>query len=220
MKTQLRQETSGAPEDSAGILAKRIERENRRRAERRRSIVLVASLAVGGTLLLSVAGVAMAVRSSDTLGTDRAKDATVVAVPTQVPSVAPQPAPSEPTSTAPADSPGAIASSEPAKKPASKVKPLSKPRKKPKASESSQHYSIKIGDTGYTPSVVKATSGSPITLTVGKGEGCAAGFTLPSLGIEKDNSEGPVTFSVGRLKPGTYRFACAMDMVEGSLVVR
>jgi plastocyanin len=204
MKTQLRQETSGAPEDSAGILAKRIERENRRRAERRRSIVLVASLAVGGTLLLSVAGVAMAVRSS----------------PTQVPSVAPQPAPSEPTSTAPADSPGAIASSEPAKKPASKVKPLSKPRKKPKASESSQHYSIKIGDTGYTPSVVKATSGSPITLTVGKGEGCAAGFTLLSLGIEKDNSEGPVTFSVGRLKPGTYRFACAMDMVEGSLVVR
>lgn len=220
MRMQSRQVANSAPEDSAGILSRRMERENRRRAERRRSIVLVASLALAGVLLLTIAGVAMAVRSSDTPAADRAKDAGVAAAPTQAPLVAPQPAPSEPPPTASAGSPGAVAPPEPAKDPARKVKPLSKPRKKPKASESSQHYSIKIGGTGYAPSVVKATSGSPITLTVGKGEGCAAGFTIPSLGIEKDNSQGPVTFSVGRLKPGTYRFACAMDMVEGNLVVR
>lgn len=82
-----------------------------------------------------------------------------------------------------------------------------------------QKLSIGIGDVGYEPAVVQASSGRPITLTVGRGEGCAAGFLMPELGITKDNTTGPVTFDLGRLKSGTYRFTCGMGMIEGKLVV-
>lgn len=89
-----------------------------------------------------------------------------------------------------------------------------------KQASATQHLTVRIGDYGYEPSRLAASSASPISLTVGKGEGCAAGFVLPELGIELDNSQGPVTKSLGQLDPGTYRFNCAMGMVEGTLVVK
>lgn len=82
-----------------------------------------------------------------------------------------------------------------------------------------QRLSIGIGDLGYDPAIVRASADRPITLTVARGEGCAAGFLMPSLGIDKDNSSGPVTIKLGTLKPGTYRFTCGMEMVEGKLIV-
>ena len=60
----------------------------------------------------------------------------------------------------------------------------------------------------------------PITLVVGKGEGCAAGFLVPALGVNVDNSRGPVSIDVGILEPGTYTFSCGMGMIEGRLTVR
>ena len=90
--------------------------------------------------------------------------------------------------------------------------------KRPRAAP--QRFDIKIGRTGYEPSTIVAAPGRPITLTVGKGEGCAAGFLIPSLGVSKDNSSGKVAIRLGALKPGTYVFSCGMDMVRGNLVVR
>lgn len=97
--------------------------------------------------------------------------------------------------------------------------PVAERPKKPKTVVT-QRLSIRIGESGYEPSVVRASAGRPITLVVEQGEGCAAGFLMPSLGVAADNSSGPATVKLGTLKRGTYRFTCGMEMVEGKLVVR
>jgi plastocyanin domain-containing protein len=83
-----------------------------------------------------------------------------------------------------------------------------------------QRLRIGIGATGYDPETVTAVASRPIVLTVGKGEGCAAGFNLPELDVHKDNSKADVTFSLGRVDPGRYTYTCDMGMVSGTLVVR
>lgn len=81
-----------------------------------------------------------------------------------------------------------------------------------------QVVSVNIGETGYEPSVLRVKAGAPIHLTIGRGEGCAAGFLIPDLGISADNSSGPTTVSLSSLEPGSYRFSCGMDMVSGTIV--
>lgn len=129
------------------------------------------------------------------------------------------PAPAERPAEAAEPAPEPKAAAKPAPEPEPEPVPAPKPAPKP-AAPKPQYLAIDIGVSGYEPSVVEASSASPITLTVAKGEGCAAGFLMPSLGISKDNSGGPITFSLGRLDPGTYKFTCGMEMVEGKLVVR
>ena len=219
MRPPSNRRTQGKPEDASTILARRLERESRLRAERKRAAVLAISLASAGVLLLGAVGVALATRPGDA-----AADGVITAGQTELSTAAasspspalPDEAPIETTTdvapaVAPDESPAVVA-------PEAKTAP--NPSKKASGSTTVQRFTIDIGDAGYEPSVVNASAASPITLTVAKGEGCAAGFTIPSLGIQKDNSGGPVTFSLGRLKAGTYRFACAMDMVEGTIVVR
>ena len=118
----------------------------------------------------------------------------------------------------PVDTPAPVV--EPKPEPAPKPKPQPKPEPDQAANKDTKRLSIRIGGAGYEPSTVTASSDRPISLTVGKGEGCAAGFLMPSLGIDKDNSSGSVTIGLGRLKPGTYGFSCGMGMVQGELVVR
>jgi len=91
--------------------------------------------------------------------------------------------------------------------------------KVPKASPTVQTYRIAIGVTGYRPSVVNASASSPIVLSVQRGEGCAAGFLIPGLGVDKDNSGGPVSIRLGRVPAGSYQFSCGMEMVTGTLIV-
>ncbi len=79
---------------------------------------------------------------------------------------------------------------------------------------------VDIGDNGYEPSVVHLKAGAPSVLTVGVGEGCAAGFRIPSLGISADNSRAPVSVELPALAPGEYAFSCGMEMVFGTLLVR
>jgi hypothetical protein len=90
---------------------------------------------------------------------------------------------------------------------------------KPAAKPGKQVLRIAIGSTGYEPGTVRASAGRPIVLTVGKGEGCAAGFLIPKLGVDKDNSRGPITVNLGTVPPGKYRFSCGMEMVSGTLIV-
>jgi plastocyanin len=82
-----------------------------------------------------------------------------------------------------------------------------------------QRFKITIGRVGYEPASISAKAGSPVTLTVGKGEGCAAGFNMPELGVRADNSSGPVTVKLGKLKAGSYTYTCSMGMVSGTLRV-
>jgi len=83
-----------------------------------------------------------------------------------------------------------------------------------------QRFDIAIGAAGYEPSAVTAEAGKPIALNVAQGEGCAAGFVISELGVNADNTVGPVTVDLGVVAPGEYRYACGMDMLSGTLVVR
>lgn len=90
----------------------------------------------------------------------------------------------------------------------------------PKPSVRAQRFKIAVGARGYEPSAITADGDRPIELTVAQGEGCAAGFLMPTLGVEEDNSTGPVTIRLGRLEPGSYTFTCGMAMVTGKITVR
>lgn len=94
-----------------------------------------------------------------------------------------------------------------------RAKPKPQPRPKP------QRFRIAIGSQGYEPSIIRASASRPVILNVGQGEGCAAGFLIPKLRVERDNSVGPVAINLGRVRPGRYRFSCGMEMVTGTLIV-
>jgi len=178
-----------------------VEREMRR-ADRNRRRVIGASLIAGALaafLILVVIAVALGAQGADARST---------------PAVQPVPRTVAPSaaSAAPSTTPSAEATA-PASTSVAKATPAQG------APAATQRFSIRIGSAGYEPSVVTASSDRPISLTVGRGEGCAAGFIMGSLGIEKDNSSGPVTIDLGKLEPGTYAFTCGMGMVEGKLVV-
>jgi hypothetical protein len=198
------------------VSARRADRLDRIKAGRRRGTVLAISLASAGVLLLAVVGIVMAVAPGKAPADEPTPN-----IPVSAPAIA-----TRPVETTTAEATGSDLSvstpAEPAVSPAPAPRPKSRPvaKKKPAAAVPVQHLTINIGGGGYSPSLLKASSASPIKITVGKGDGCAAGFTIPSLGIQKDNSSGPVTFSLGRLKAGTYRFACEMDMIEGRIVVK
>ena len=221
-------------EDAAVRLARRMQREDRRRAERRRAVAVTVTAAVAGVLvLIGGLSVASAMRGRPAGGSASVtRTAPVVASAPRAAAAAgaaaqsvTQPAAAEPSTVpSPAPSPAVAARAAAKPKPAparpTPIKKKTAPAPRPKSTTPAQRFTILIGGSGYEPSHLTASSASRITLTVGKGDGCAAGFTIPSLGINKDNSKSAVTFSLGKLKAGTYRYLCAMQMVEGRLVVR
>lgn len=131
--------------------------------------------------------------------------------------IAPDPPPAAPEDDAVAE-PEARPEAQPeaATEPAEEPEPAAKPEPEPAV----QKLAVGLGQYGYDPSTLSAEAGRPIELTVAEGQGCAAGFLIPSLDISADNTKGPVTVSLPALDPGTYRFYCGMQMVEGKLVVR
>lgn len=184
--------------------------------------------AIGVTCLafaaaLTFALVAHAARARDTAD---ARLAAARATPAVHVPVAAKVAPTAVETATPAPSPAA--EQKPAGAPRRKVavaKPVKRAAAKPAAKKavvapSVERVRIDVGTVGFEPSSVTVAAGSKVTITVGKGEGCAAGFLMPGLGIAKDNSAGPVTFTIGPLEAGTYRFTCGMEMVEGRLVAR
>lgn len=102
--------------------------------------------------------------------------------------------------------------------PSTAAKPKTKP--KPQPAPLPQRFRIAIGAQGYEPSVIRASAGSPVILRVARGEGCAAGFLIPELGVDEDNSGGAVTVNLGRVTAGRYQFSCGMEMVTGTLIVK
>ena len=92
--------------------------------------------------------------------------------------------------------------------------------KRAASSGSVQRVRIAIGGSGFVPSVVTVSAARPVVLSVGRGQGCAAGFLIRKLGINKDNSGGPVSISLGRVAAGSYQFSCGMEMVTGTLIAK
>jgi plastocyanin len=190
-----------------------MEREEGHHRARRRAFTGVALMVLVGITLVS-AGVALAFRGNPgaTIGatTSMAPAGSTVAVTGSAVS-APEPA----AKSAPAKSAAPEAAALPPRS-----KPTVAPSAKAPSKPAAQHFDIAIGAKGYEPERIVAKAGAPISLTVGRGQGCAAGFELPSLGLHGDNSAGPATLSLGTLKAGTYTYTCSMGMVTGKLVVR
>ena len=72
----------------------------------------------------------------------------------------------------------------------------------------------------YNPNVVYLKAGVPTELTFAGGQGCTVRVQSESLGFAEGMAGGPVTVKLDALQPGTYPFACGMNMVHGKVVVR
>jgi len=196
-----------------------LDREERRRVGRRR-----AGLGVAAALALVLAVSVAVLLQGNASAADRAEvernsapvpstAVTAAALPVAQPQVQVKAArPSEPVKRKSSIEGNSRSVNPSVRKPAAAKPATSKPK--------TQRLRIAIGPRGYEPSVVRAEAGRPIVLSVGRGEGCAAGFLIPKLGVEEDNSEGSVTVNLGHVPAGRYRFSCGMDMVTGTLVVK
>ncbi len=81
-----------------------------------------------------------------------------------------------------------------------------------------QKISVEVGFE-YSPSVIRLKAGVPAEITFGEGQGCTAVVQSQQLGFEEDLSTGAKTVKLQGLQPGTYGFACGMDMVRGQIIV-
>jgi len=75
---------------------------------------------------------------------------------------------------------------------------------------------------GYQPDVVRARTGVPLRLTFDRREDgdCSARVVFPDLGVNRFLAPfTSTTIEVSTDRPGTFDFACGMNMIHGSLVV-
>jgi hypothetical protein len=72
----------------------------------------------------------------------------------------------------------------------------------------------------YSPNVIFLKAGVPAELTFSGGSGCTIRVQSQALGFAEDLSSGPATVKLQGLQPGTYPFACGMNMVHGKVIVR
>ena len=207
--------------DAVSLLDEVLHREEIRRHKRAK--MALATVAI--TLVLAATAGVLMMRGSASAA-DRAAAAPVRATRTTAVIAS---ATVEVTSSAPDTVAPVVASSapEPGNKKRAPSKRVAKPAvkaavttSKRQGSSSVQRVRIAIGASGYVPSVVTASSNSPVVLYVGRGQGCAAGFLIRKLGVNKDNSSGAVIVNLGRVAAGSYRFSCGMEMVTGTLIVK
>ena len=81
-----------------------------------------------------------------------------------------------------------------------------------------QKAAVKVG-FDYQPGVIRLKAGVPAEITFSQAQGCTAQVQSQSLGFQEDLSTGAKTVKLEGLKPGTYEFACGMNMVRGQIVV-
>jgi plastocyanin len=82
-----------------------------------------------------------------------------------------------------------------------------------------QKIAINVSNV-YNPNVIYLKAGIPAELTFSGGQGCTVQVQSQSLGFSADMSGGPTTVKLQALQPGTYPFACGMNMVHGRVVVQ
>ena len=81
---------------------------------------------------------------------------------------------------------------------------------------------IVVTSDGFTPAEVKAKAGEPVRLVVTRktDRTCAKEIVIRDLGVNQPLPlDKPVTVEITPQKAGKVRFACAMDMIAGTLVV-
>jgi plastocyanin domain-containing protein len=81
---------------------------------------------------------------------------------------------------------------------------------------------IAVTRDGFVPAEVKVPPGRPVKLVVTRKveRTCATEIVMKDLGVDRPLPlNAPVTIALKPLKPGTYRYACGMDMIAGALKV-
>jgi plastocyanin domain-containing protein len=86
-----------------------------------------------------------------------------------------------------------------------------------------QVVELTVTSKGFEPAVVTVKAGKPVKLVVTRKteRTCATEIVMKDLGVNQPLPyEKPVTVVVTPKGPGSYRFACGMDMVAGVLKVQ
>ena len=81
-----------------------------------------------------------------------------------------------------------------------------------------QKAAVQVG-FDYQPGVIRLKAGVPAEITFSQAQGCTAQVQSQALGFQEDLTTGAKTVKLKDLKPGTYEFACGMNMVRGQIVV-
>lgn len=83
-----------------------------------------------------------------------------------------------------------------------------------------QKVTIDLTGGQYAPNEISAKAGVPLELDFkGPAKGCNGAVQSQDLGFQQDVTNGG-TINVGPLKPGTYTFACSMNMYTATIVVK
>jgi hypothetical protein len=83
-----------------------------------------------------------------------------------------------------------------------------------------QKISVDLSTGVYDPDVINLKAGVPAEITFGQSSGCTGIVQSQDLGFQADLTGGPQTVKLAGLQPGTYGFACGMNMVKGKIVVK
>lgn len=88
--------------------------------------------------------------------------------------------------------------------------------------ENGTHVTMQVTKDGFVPAEFHVQSGKPVTLSVTRlvDKTCATEIVMKDFDIEKElplDTTVEVTFTPG--SPGEHRFACAMDMIAGKMIV-
>lgn len=83
-----------------------------------------------------------------------------------------------------------------------------------------QKISVDLSSGSYNPNVLNLQAGVPAEITFGQSSGCTGQVQSQQLGFAEDLTSGAKTVKLGALQPGTYSFACGMNMVSGTIVVK
>lgn len=83
-----------------------------------------------------------------------------------------------------------------------------------------QKVTVDLTTGSYSPNEITAKAGVPMELTFkGPASGCNGYVQSQQLGFSQDVSNGG-TIKVSALQPGTYTFACSMNMYRAQIVVK
>lgn len=113
---------------------------------------------------------------------------------------------------------GSAVAKPPAKPAAAPAVTSPKPEAKPAAV---QIVEIKVTGDGFVPAEVKVKAGQPVKLKVTRqtDKTCAKDIVIKALGVNKALPlDAVVEIDLAPMKPGAVRFACAMDMIAGTLI--
>jgi plastocyanin domain-containing protein len=90
------------------------------------------------------------------------------------------------------------------------------------AKKAAKTVEIAVTSDGFTPSDIKVKAGETVKLVVTRktDRTCAKEIVIRDLGVNQPLPlDKPVTVEITPKKPGPIRFACAMDMIAGTITV-